>query len=103
MADFTYEIEDIGLARQGLKRMDWVRKRMPVLGGIKEDFSRTRPFAGIRIGICLHVEAKTGVWLEALAAGGAQIAITGSPGTAQDEVAAALVAEYGIAGICQKE
>ena len=102
MADFTYEIEDIGLAQQGLRRMDWVRERMPVLRGIKEDFARTRPFDGLRIGICLHVEAKTGVWLEALIAGGAHIAITGSPGTAQDEVAAALVAEYGVQVFARK-
>ena len=102
MPDFTYEIEDIGLAQQGLKRMDWVRERMPVLRGIKEDFTRTKPFDGLRISICLHVEAKTGVWLEALAGGGAQIAITGSPGTAQDEVAAALVAEYGIQVFARK-
>ena len=66
MPDFTYEIEDIKLARQGLERINWVRERMPVLDQIKEDFSRTRPFAGMRIGICLHVEAKTGVWLDAL-------------------------------------
>ena len=102
MAEFTYDIEDIGLAQQGLKRMDWVRQRMPVLRGIKEDFTRTRPFDGLRIGICLHVEAKTGVWLEALTAGGAEIAITGSPGTTQDEVAAALVAEYGIQVFARK-
>ena len=102
MTDFTYEVEDIGLAPQGLKRMDWVRERMPVLRGIKEDFIRTKPFDGLRIGICLHVEAKTGVWLEALTGGGAEIAITGSPGTAQDEVAAALVAEYGIQVFARK-
>ena len=102
MADFTYEIEDIGLVQQGLKRIEWVRERMPVLRGIKADFSRTRPFAGLRIGICLHVEAKTAVWLEALTAGGAEIAITGSPGTTQDEVAAALVAEYGVQVFARK-
>ena len=102
MAGFTYEIEDIGLAQQGLKRIEWVRARMPVLRGIKEDFSRTRPLAGLRIGICLHVEAKTAVWLEALTAGGAKIAITGSPGTTQDEVAAALVAEYGVQVFARK-
>ena len=96
MADFTYEIENIGLAQKGLKRMDWVRARMPVVRAIKDEFARSRPFAGMRIGICLHVEAKTGIWLDALLSGGADIAITGSPGTTQDEVAAALVAEYGI-------
>ena len=102
MADFTYDIEDISLARQGLQRMDWVRAQMPVMRGIKEDFARSRPFDGIRIGICLHVEAKTGVWLEALRSGGAEIAITGSPGTTQDEVAAALVAEYGVQVFARK-
>ena len=102
MPDFTYEVEDMGLARQGLGRMDWVRERMPVLRRIKEDFARTRPFAGMRIGICLHVEAKTGIWLEALTSGGAEIAITGSPGTTQDEVAAALVAEYNVQVFAKK-
>ena len=102
MAEFTYEIEDITLAQQGLQRLDWVRAQMPVIRGIKEDFARTRPFAGMRIGICLHVEAKTGVWLEALRSGGAEIAITGSPGTTQDEVAAALVAEYGVQVFARK-
>ncbi len=102
MPDFTYEIEDIGLAQQGLKRIDWVRERMPVLRRMKEDFAKTRPFAGMRIGICLHVEAKAGIWLEALTGGGAEIAITGSPGTTQDEVAAALVAEYNVQVFAKK-
>ena len=102
MADITYEVEDIRLARQGLQRLDWVRERMPVLRGLKEEFARTKPFASMRIGICLHVEAKTAVWLEALTSGGAQIAITGSPGSTQDEVAAALVAEYGIQVFARK-
>ena len=96
MPDFTYDIEDIELAQQGLERINWVRERMPVLGRIKEDFSRTRPFTGMRIGICLHVEAKTGVWMDALISGGAEVVITGWPGTTQDEVAAALVAEYNV-------
>ncbi len=102
MPDFTYEVEDTALAQQGLERMDWVRERMPVVRGIKEEFTRTRPFAGMRIGICLHVEAKTAVWLEALTSGGADIAITGSPGTTQDEVAAALVAEYRVQVFARK-
>ena len=102
MTDFSYEIEDIGLAQKGLERMNWVRERMPILQQIKTDFAKTRPFAGMRIGICLHVEAKTGIWLEALTSGGAAIAITGSPGTTQDEVAAALVAERGIQVFAKK-
>ena len=44
MPDFTYEIEDIKLAQQGLERINWVRERMPVLCQIKQDVSRTRPF-----------------------------------------------------------
>ena len=77
MPDFTYEIEDIKLAQQGLERINWVRERMPVLRQIKQDFSRTRPFAGMRIGICLHVEAKTGVWLDALISGGKRVTVIG--------------------------
>jgi adenosylhomocysteinase len=91
-----YEIENIELAASGLKRLEWVRARMPILQQLKKDFADSKPFKGMRIGICLHVEAKTGIWLEALIAGGAEIAITGSPGTTQDEVAAALVSEYGV-------
>ena len=69
---------------------------MPILRQLKADFVKSKPFAGKRIGICLHVEAKTGIWLETLLAGDAEIAITGSLGTTQDEVAAALVREYGV-------
>jgi adenosylhomocysteinase len=88
-------IEDIGQADDGLARLEWVRSQMPILAKIKAEFKATRPFEGLRIGICLHVEAKTGIWIETLQAGGAEIAITGSPGTTQDEVAAALVRDYG--------
>ena len=91
-----YEIEDISLADDGLKRLDWVRTRMPILRALTRQLGETRPFDGLKIGICLHVEAKTGIWIEALQAGGAQIAITGSPGSTQDEVAAALVDIYGV-------
>jgi adenosylhomocysteinase len=91
-----HEIENIKLSRQGLDRLDWVRERMPILQQLKTDFAKSKPFAGKRIGICLHVEAKTGIWLETLIAGGAEIAIAGSPGTTQDEVAAVLVKEYGV-------
>jgi len=92
----AYAIENIQLAQQGLSRLDWVRERMPILQQLKTDFASAKPFTGIRIGICLHVEAKTGIWLETLIAGGAEIALTGSPGTTQDEVAAALVKEYDV-------
>lgn len=90
------KIADAGLSDQGMDRIAWARQNMPILHSIKERFAIEKPFKGLKIGICLHVEAKTGVWLEALIAGGAEIAITGSPGTTQDEVAAALVNEYGV-------
>jgi len=91
------KILDISLSSQGMDRIAWAGQNMPMLQRIKQRFISDKPFEGLNIGICLHVEAKTGVWLDALIAGGATIAITGSPGTTQDEVAAALVREYGIA------
>lgn len=90
------EIADIALAEDGTERLEWVRERMPILRQLKERLAETKPFENLKIGICLHVEAKTGIWLEALLAGGANISITGSPGTTQDEVAATLVEKYGV-------
>ncbi len=84
------------LAAAGRRRLEWVRERMPIMRGLRKRLGAERPFEGLTIGICLHVEAKTAVWLEALTAGGAHIAITGSPGTTQDDVAAAL-SESGVA------
>jgi adenosylhomocysteinase len=69
---------------------------MPIMRGLHKRLAAKKPFAGLTIGICLHVEAKTAIWLEALTAGGAHIALTGSPGTTQDDVAAAL-SESGVA------
>lgn len=78
------------LINSGYDRIEWARAHMPILTDIRQRFLREKPFEGFKIGICLHVEAKTGVWLDALTAGGADIVITGSPGTTQDDVAAAL-------------
>jgi len=90
-----YDIADISLAAQGRKRIEWARSHMPIMRSIIERFEKEQPFKGLTIGICLHVEAKTGVWIEALTKGGARVAITGSPGTTQDETTAAIVADYG--------
>ncbi|UTW59585.1 adenosylhomocysteinase [Kordiimonas sp. SCSIO 12603] len=98
----TYEIEDINLAPSGRKRIEWARANMPITHSIGERFEREKPFQGKAISICLHLEAKTGVWLEALRKGGADIAITGSPGTTQDDTAAALVADMGISVFTRK-
>lgn len=83
-------ISNIDLVKSGNDRIEWARAHMPILASIRQRFLTEKPFDGFKIGICLHVEAKTGVWLDALTAGGAEIVITGSPGTTQDDVAAAL-------------
>jgi adenosylhomocysteinase len=71
---------------------------MPVLGRIRERFTRERPLEGIRIGACLHVTAETGGLLLTLAAGGAQTALcSANPLSVQDDVAAALVRGHGVA------
>jgi adenosylhomocysteinase len=80
------------LIESGRRRIAWSRAQMPILADIGSRFAGSKPFAGLTIGICLHVEAKTGVWIETLLKGGARIAITGSPGSTQDDTAAALAA-----------
>ena len=92
----NHKIEDIGLYASGKDRVDWARHNMPILRAIKERVSIEQPFKAHKIGICLHVEAKSGVWIETLIAGGAEIAITGSPGSTQDDTAAYLVKEMGV-------
>ena len=92
----NFNIANIELAESGRKRIYWAKKNMPIMNSIIERFEKEQPLKGLKIAICLHVEAKTGVWLEALTKGGAEVAITGSPGSTQDETAAALVADYGV-------
>ncbi|MGF1681831.1 adenosylhomocysteinase [Photobacterium minamisatsumaniensis] len=91
-----HDVADLSLAPQGSRRIAWARNHMPIMRSIIERFEIEKPFTGLTIGICLHVEAKTGVWLEALTKGGAKVVITGSPGSTQDETAAALVEDYGV-------
>lgn len=89
-----YEIRDINLAESGKHKIDWVRKNCPLLRSLEEDFSKERPFEGIRIALSVHLEAKTAYLCKVLAAGGAEMYITGSnPLSTQDDVAAALVAD----------
>ena len=88
-----YEIRDINLAESGEHKIDWVRKNCPLLRSLEEDFSKERPFEGVRIALSIHLEAKTAYLCKVLAAGGAEMYITGSnPLSTQDDVAAALVA-----------
>ena len=88
-----YEIRDINLAESGEHKIDWVRKNCPLLRSLEDDFSKERPFEGIRIALSIPLEAKTAYLCKVLAAGGAEMYITGSnPLSTQDDVAAALVA-----------
>jgi adenosylhomocysteinase len=71
-------------------RVEWIRSRMRLLAAVRETFAATRPFEGHRIGMSLHIEPKTAVLLETLAAGGAEIVGTGNHGSTQDDVVAYL-------------
>ncbi len=87
-------IRDLSLAPSGAHKIDWVKKNCPLLKSLEEDFKKDRPFEGIRIALAIHLEAKTAYLCEVLAAGGAEMYITGSnPLSTQDDVAAALVEE----------
>lgn len=89
-------IKDSALAPEGKLKIDWVKQHMPILGEIHREFSKSKPFAGLNIAICLHLEAKTAYLAQVLHDAGAQVAISGSnPLSTQDDVAAAL-AESGV-------
>lgn len=88
-----YDITDIALAPSGEKKIRWVRAHMPVLRAIEEDFIREKPFAGLKIALSVHLEAKTAYLCRVLESGGAEMYVTGSnPLSTQDDVAAALAA-----------
>ncbi len=92
-----HDVTDLGLAADGVKRVEWAEREMPVLRLIRERFEQEQPLAGLRIGACLHVTSETANLMRTLKAGGAQIALCASnPLSTQDDVAAALVDEYGI-------
>ena len=85
-------IRNIDLAPSGENKIEWVRRNCPILRSLEEEFRVTRPFAGRRIALSIHLEAKTAYLCLVLAAGGAEMFVTGSnPLSTQDDVAAALV------------
>ncbi|NLK09079.1 MAG: adenosylhomocysteinase [Firmicutes bacterium] len=89
-------IKDQALAPGGRLKIDWVKQHMPLLEQINEEFRKSKPFAGMNIAICLHLEAKTAYLAQVLHNAGANVAISGSnPLSTQDDVAAAL-AESGV-------
>ena len=93
----NYDVKDMGLADEGLKRILWADRDMPVLASIRERFEREKPLEGVTIGACLHVTTETANLVRTLAAGGAQVMLCASnPLSTQDDTAAALVKHYNI-------
>ncbi len=89
-------VKDPSLAPEGHRKIDWAGRHMPVLNALRRDLLSSKPLAGTRVGICLHLEAKTAYLAETLHLAGAQVAIAGSnPLSTQDDVCAAL-AERGV-------
>ena len=98
-----HDVTDLGLAAEGVRRIEWAEREMPVLRLIRERFERERPLAGLRIGACLHVTTETANLMRTLKAGGAEVFLAASnPLSTKDDVAAALVAEYGIATFARR-
>ena len=90
-------ILDAKLAADGVRRIEWSAREMPVVRHIRERFSEEKPLKGLRIAACLHVTSETANLMLALRDGGAQVALCASnPLSTQDDVAAALVEEFGV-------
>jgi len=93
-----YDVKDLALAERGTRRIEWARSGMPVLRMIEERFAREQPLKGLRVSACLHVTSETANLMRALKAGGADVCLCASnPLSTQDDVAASLVKEFGIA------
>ena len=97
-------VKDMSLAPSGLQKINWVRDFMPALSGIEARFEREQPFAGLRVAVSVHLEAKTANLGLVLKKGGAEVYLTGcNPLSTQDDVAAAVaslgVETFGIHGV----
>jgi adenosylhomocysteinase len=93
-----YDVKDIRLAAAGRSRIEWAKKDMPVLRSIGARFAKEKPLRGVRIAACLHVTTETAALMQVLAAGGAKVSLCASnPLSTQDEAAASLVKNDGIA------
>lgn len=91
------DIKDINLAPQGKQRIEWADREMPVLRLIRERFASEKPLEGIKLAACAHVTTETANLARTLQAGGADcVLIASNPLSTQDDVAASLVADYGI-------
>src|SRR6266702_2128326 len=100
----SYDIKDSKLAPQGKKRILWADRDMPVLARIRERFEKDKPLEGLRLSACLHVTAETANLALTLKAGGADMVLVASnPLSTQDDVAASLVHDFGIAVFAIRE
>src|SRR5688572_10571914 len=98
-----HDVVDLGLAESGSRRVAWAGREMPVLESIRERVAKEKPFQGLRIAACLHVTTETANLAIALRDGGASVALAASnPLSTQDDAAAALVANEGIAVYARK-
>ncbi|GAB4343341.1 MAG: adenosylhomocysteinase [Calditrichia bacterium] len=92
-----HDVKDLNLAEKGKKRIEWADNDMPVLRAVRARFEKEKPLAGKKMSACLHVTAETANLARTLKAGGADLVLVASnPLSTQDDVAAALVKEYGI-------
>jgi len=90
-----HDVKDLALAPEGVLRIEWADRQMPVLAAIRERFEREQPLAGYRISACLHVTSETANLMRTLQAGGADVVLCASnPLSTQDDVAAALVEDF---------
>jgi adenosylhomocysteinase len=97
MRAIEHDIQDISLAPQGKRRIDWAEREMPVLRLIRERFGTEQPLKGVRLVACAHITTETANLARALQAGGAEsMLIASNPLSTQDDVAASLVVDCGI-------
>nr|MBP9109865.1 adenosylhomocysteinase [Pyrinomonadaceae bacterium] len=98
-----YDIKDINLAPEGKQRIEWADREMPVLRLIRERFEKEKPLAGVKLIACAHITTETANLARTLQAGGAEsLLIASNPLSTQDDVAASLVADWGIPVMAHK-
>ena len=91
------DVKDVSLAKVGVNKIEWAGREMPVVNMIRERFGKEKPLNGVRLSACLHVTSETANLAIALRDSGAEVVLCASnPLSTQDDVAAALVQEYGI-------
>src|SRR6516165_12770842 len=99
-----FDVKDLKLAPEGVRRIMWADRQMPVLTAIRERFEAEQPLAGYRLSACLHVTAETANLARTLKAGGADVVLCASnPLSTQDDVAASLVQDFGVATYAIRE